>query len=145
MPPQPVPEPSTSSVPPTAIGELSSQLQETQNALSSYTDKFRILDSLIAEHDGFKHDIDLIKVFMEECKREAQAREQHLSSNDDTRSVATVVLHELERVNEEDGEAAAKHEDCRRSSHEVGRPRTPISTVVPVRLCNSPSCYKSAV
>jgi len=70
MPPQPAPEPSTSSVPPAAIGELQSQLQETQNALSSYTDKFQILDSLIAEHDGFKHDVNLIKVFMEECKRE---------------------------------------------------------------------------
>ena len=130
MPPQSAPEPSTSSVPPAAIGELQSQLQETQNALSNYTDKFHVLDSLIAEHDGFKHDVDLIKVFMEERKREAQAREQHRSEefssdDDDTRSVATVVPHELERVDEEDEEAAAEHEDRRRSSREVGRPRTP--------------------
>ena len=128
--PQPASEPSKSSVPPAPTGELQSRLQETQNALSSYTDKFHVLDSLIAEHDGFKHDVDLIKVFMEERKREAQAREQHQneefsSGDDDTRSVATVVPHELERVDEEDEEAAAEHEDRRRSSREVGRPRTP--------------------
>ena len=129
MPPQPAPKPSTSSVPPATIRELQSQLQDTQNALTSYSNKFHILDSLITEHDGFKHDIDLIKVFMEERKREAQAREQNnneFSSDDnDTHSVTTVIPHELERVDEEDEEAAAEHEDCRRSSREVGRPRTP--------------------
>ena len=123
MPPQPAPEPSTSLVPPAPTGELQSRSQETQNALSSYTNKFHVLDSLIAEHYGFKHDVDLIKVFVEERKREAQAREQHqneeFSSNDnDTRSVATVVPHELERV-DEDEEATAEHEDRHRSNHEV--------------------------
>ena len=105
-------------------------MQETQNALVNYTNKFHILDSLITEHDSFKHDVELIKVFMEERKREAQAREQShneefSSDDDDARSVATVVPHELGRVDEEDEEAAAEHEDRRRSSREVGRPRTP--------------------
>ena len=130
MPPQPAPEPSTSSIPPAAIGELQSQLQETQSSLASYADKFHLLSSLVTEHDGFKHDIGLIKEFMEERRRETQAREQHRnegfsSDDDDTRSIATVVPHELERVDEEDEEAAAEHEDRRRSSREVGRPRTP--------------------
>ena len=129
MPPQPASEPSTSSVPPAAIGELQSQLQETQSSLAGYADKFHLLDSLITEHGGFKHDIELIKEFMEERKRETQARDQHgeefPSDDDDTRSVATVVPHELQRVDEEDEEAAAEHEDRRRSSREVGRPRTP--------------------
>ena len=131
MPPQPAPEPSTSSVPPAAIGELQSQLRETQNSLAGYADKFHLLDSLITEHGGLKHDIGLIKEFMEERRREAQAREQQhrneefSTDDDDTRSVATVVPHELGRVDEEDEEAAAEHEDRRRSSREVGRPRTP--------------------
>ena len=94
IPPQPAPEPSTSSVPPAAIGKLQSQLQETQSALASYSDKFHILDSLIAEHNGFKHDVDLIKGFIEEYKREAQAREQHnkefSSNNDNAHSVDTI-------------------------------------------------------
>jgi len=129
MPPQPPSEASTSPVPPVTIEEFRSQLQETQSALANYSDKFHILDSLIAEHDGFKHNVDLIKVLMDERKREAQTREQHHNeefSNDDhdARSVATVVPHELQRVDEED-EAAAEHEDRRRSSHEVSRPRTP--------------------
>ena len=67
---------------------------------------------------------------MEERKREAQAREQHhneefSNDDDDARSVATVVPDELGRVDEEDEDAAAEHEDRRRSSREVGRPRTP--------------------
>ena len=130
MPPQPAPEPSTSSAPPAAIGELQSQLQETQSSLAGYSNKFLLLESLIAEHNGFKHDLGLIKEFMEESRREAQAREQQQneefsSDDDDARSVATVVPHELGRVDEEDEEAAAEHEDRRRSSREVGRPRTP--------------------
>jgi len=105
-------------------------LQETQNSLASYAGKFHLLESLITEHDGFKHDIELVKEFMEDRKREAQAREQRhneefSSDDDDARSVATVVPHELERVDEEDEEAAAEHEDRRRTSREVGRPRTP--------------------
>ena len=93
---QPAPKPSMSSVPLTVIGELRSQLQETQNALTSYSDKFHILNSLITEHSSFKHDIDLIKVFMEECKQEAQMREQHnefLNDNDNACSITTVAVN----------------------------------------------------
>jgi hypothetical protein len=83
---------------------------------------------IIIAHDGFKHDIELITGFMEDRKQESQAREQQheeFSADDvDTRSVATVVPHELRRVDEEDEEAAAEHEDHHRSSREVGRPRT---------------------
>ena len=101
MPPQPAPEPSISPVPPAAIGELQSQLQDTQSSLAGYANKFRILDSLISDHD-----------------------------DDDARSVAIVVPQELERVDEEDEEATAEHEDRRRSSREVGRPRTPKPSLV---------------
>jgi len=130
MPPQPAPEPSLSSFPAAAIGELQSQLQETQSSLANYADKFHLLDSLVTEHGGLKQDIELIKEFMEERKRDTQTREQHHSDefsndDDDARSVSTIVPHELERVDEEDEEAAAEHEDRRRSSREVGRPRTP--------------------
>jgi hypothetical protein len=104
-------------------------LRETQTSLASHDVKFHLLDSLVTEHNGFKHDIDLIKEFIEERKREAEAREQRRSEefstdDDDTRSIATVVPHGLERV-DEDEEAVAEHEDRRRSSREVGRPRTP--------------------
>ena len=105
-------------------------MQETQSSLAGYANKFHVIGSLISEHDGFKHDIELIKAFMDEHKGEAQTREQHHSEefpndDDDARSVATVVPHELDRVDEEDEEATAEHEDRRRSSRKVGRPRTP--------------------
>ena len=35
----------------TAIGELQSQLQDTQSSLAGYANKFHILDSLISNHD----------------------------------------------------------------------------------------------
>jgi hypothetical protein len=62
-------------------------------------EKLQALDSLITEHDGFKHDIELIKEFVEQRKREAQAREQHSedfsTDGDNARSVATIIPHEL--------------------------------------------------
>ena len=61
-----------------------------------------VLHSLITEHDGLKQDIELIKEFLVERKREAQVREQHgedfSTDDDDARSVATVIPHELGRV-----------------------------------------------
>jgi len=63
IPPRHTPEPPTSSIPPATIGELQSQLQENQNAFSSYTDQLHVLDSLIAEHDGFKHDTNLVYLY----------------------------------------------------------------------------------
>ena len=45
--------------------------------LAGYADKPHLLNSPTTEHDGFKHNIELIKEFIEERKREAQARGQH--------------------------------------------------------------------
>ena len=70
--------------------------------------------------------IESIKVFMEECKRKAQARDQRhieefVGDDDDARSVATVVPHEPGAVDKEDGDAAAEHEDyCRPAVRLVG-------------------------
>jgi hypothetical protein len=120
MVPQPAPEPSTSSVPPAAIGELQSQLQKTQNSLNGYADKFHLLDSLIFGRGGLKHDTESIKQLMEERLRpennNCTTRSSPVTYDDDARSVGTTVLHELGRVGEEDGEAAAKCEDRRQFS-----------------------------
>lgn len=48
------------------------QSQKAQSAPASHSDKFHALDPLIAGYDGFKHDVDLIGVFMEDRKLEAQ-------------------------------------------------------------------------
>jgi hypothetical protein len=82
------------------VGELQSQLRGTQTSLTSHDVKFHHLDTLVNEDNGFKHDIELIKEFMEERKQKAEARDQchdkeFSTDDDDTRSIATVVPHEL--------------------------------------------------
>ncbi|KAF9790518.1 hypothetical protein BJ322DRAFT_1017215 [Thelephora terrestris] len=76
------------------LGELRSQLRGTQTSLTSHDVKFHHLDTLVNEDNGFKHDIELIKEFMEERKQKAEARDQchdkEFSTDDDnTRSIAT--------------------------------------------------------
>ena len=131
LPPQPAPEPSASSVSPAAIGELQSQLRGTQTSVAGHADMTHVLHSLITEHDGLKQDIELIKEFLVERKREAQVREQHgedfSTDDDDARSVATVIPHDLGRVDlprpEESTESASGAEPTP-SSAEDEKPTT---------------------
>lgn len=94
MPLQPAPEPSMTLVPPAVVGEFPLQLQKARSAPAGYSGGFHALDSLIAGHDGFKHDVDLIKVSMEECKPEVQKIEQNYneesSSDNITRHLETL-------------------------------------------------------
>jgi hypothetical protein len=135
MPPQPHSvEPLSSAIPPSALGELQSQLQETQVSLANHVDKFRVLETVLAEHEGFKQEVQSLRALMEERKREMEIRDHHhrddeyMSDDDDTRSVGTVVPHELDRVDEEDEEAASDDEERRRTRDELGRPSTPEPT-----------------
>jgi len=131
MPPQQQPpEASTSSVSSSALNNLQSQLQETQMSLAGHVDKFRVLDSVLAEHEGFKQEIQTLRALMEERKRDIESRDQpareeeYMSDDDDTRSVGTVVPHELDRVEEEDEESVSEDEERRRRRNEL-RPSTP--------------------
>lgn len=132
-----------------ALGELQSQLLETQRSLASHVDKIRSLESMLAEHEAIKREVSAMRDMMEERKRDMEhLRGQTQSSthlrrleshsdrhseeyddDDDARSIATIVPHELERVEEEDEEqiAAAEEEERRQRSEEV-RPRTPEPT-----------------
>ncbi|KAF7789176.1 hypothetical protein EIP86_000113 [Pleurotus ostreatoroseus] len=101
---------------------------------------------MLAEHEGSKREVSAMRDMMEERKREMehmraqspthlrrleshadQQREEY--DDDDAISIATVVPHELERVEEEAEEhiAAAEEEERRRRNDEV-RPRTPELT-----------------
>ena len=104
---------------------------------------------MLAEHEAVKREVSAMRDMMEERKREMDHMhmrpqspthlrrvEPHLdehggdySDDDDARSIATVVPHELERVDEVDEEqiAAEEEEERRRRSDEV-RPRTPEPT-----------------
>ncbi|KAM5534745.1 hypothetical protein V8D89_011609 [Ganoderma adspersum] len=134
-----------SSEPPIVVVELQSQLQETQRSLADHVEKVRTLESILAEHEAIKQEVGSLRDAMEERKREMElfritnGRRSHhqadddndfTSDDDDARSIATVVPHELERVDEEDEEqiAAEEEEEHRRRREELGRPRTPEPT-----------------
>jgi hypothetical protein len=127
-------EPSSSAAPPSAIVDLQSQLQETQTSLANQIDKFRVLETILAEHESFKQEVQSLRTVMEERKREMEVHDhrhrddEYMSDDDDARSVGTVVPHELERVDEEDEEAASEDEERRRTRDELGRPSTPEPT-----------------
>ncbi|GBE87730.1 predicted protein [Sparassis crispa] len=133
------------------LSELQTQLRETQMSLASHVDKIRALEGVLAEHDAIKREVGSMRDMMEERMREIellrrqsgspihqrqrQDERDHdgdlLGDDDDARSIATVVPHELERVDEEDEEQLAaeqEEEDRRRRREELGRPRTPEPT-----------------
>ena len=141
QPQRPQPEPTP------AMAELQVQLQETQRSLADHVDKVRTLEGMLAEHEAIKQEVSSLRDAMEERKREMElfrvtsARRSHDQreedndftqddDDDDARSIATVVPHELERVDEEDEEqvAAEEEEERRRRREELGRPRTPEPT-----------------
>ncbi|EMD31989.1 hypothetical protein CERSUDRAFT_144523 [Gelatoporia subvermispora B] len=155
--PEPHPAPAESA---SVLAELQAQLRETQLSLASHVEKIRALEGLLAEHDAIKREVSSMRELMEERKRDMEILRRHsgspaampppsredfdphseelhdsfISDDDDARSVATVVPHELERVDEEDEEqlaAEAEEEDQRRQRRdelERERPKTPEPT-----------------
>jgi hypothetical protein len=102
-------------------------------SLTTHQDKFRMLETILAEHESFKQEIQSLRMFMEVHKKEDDVHDRrdrdddYMSDDDDTRSVGTVVPHELDRVDEED-ELDSEDEERRRRRDELGRPRTPEPT-----------------
>ncbi|KAI0077601.1 hypothetical protein K474DRAFT_1661536 [Panus rudis PR-1116 ss-1] len=133
-----------------ALSELQAQLHETQMSLASHMEKICSLEGMLKEHEHIKRELSSMRELMEERKREmellrVQSQSPHQLrrhpsrmesgegeyDDDDARSVATVVPHELERVEEEDEEQLAaeeEEEERRRRRDELGRPRTPEPT-----------------
>jgi predicted nucleic acid-binding Zn-ribbon protein len=141
-------------VPLSALGELQSQLHDTQSSLASHIDKIRALEGVLDEHEAMKREVNSLRELMEERKREVELLRLQGSSglrhhedqqhddqrdaedleidDDDARSIRTILPHELERVDEEDEDQLAaeeeEEEDRRRRREELGRPRTPEPT-----------------
>ena len=143
LPPDTHASPSSSEpVPLSTLGELQTQLHETQSMLASHIDKIRALEGALAEHEAMKREIGALREMMEERKRELEVELRRDASrhhedeqesediDDDARSIHTIIPHELERVVEEDEEQlrAEEEEDRRRRREELGRPRTPEPT-----------------
>lgn len=165
-----------------AVIDLQSQLRETQSSLSTHLDKVRALEGVLAEQEAMKREVRTLREMMEEGRLGRDGVEtthhQHSHIHDseeprggfdieddedreasdddsdyDTRSISTVVPHELAPVDEEDEEQMAeeerrgredklleaeKQEDLLESEEEererrredlgLGRPRTPEPT-----------------
>ncbi|KAH8075992.1 hypothetical protein BXZ70DRAFT_963418 [Cristinia sonorae] len=143
---------SVSQEPASALSELQAQLRQTQESLATHVEKIRTLEGMLAEHEAIKREVSSMRDMMEERKREMELLRIHSQSpnrlrrshphedhseadyssdDDDARSIATIVPHELERVEEEDEEQIAaeeEEEERRRRREELGRPRTPEPT-----------------
>ncbi|TFK17608.1 hypothetical protein FA15DRAFT_710632 [Coprinopsis marcescibilis] len=126
-PPAPVPSPPPPpTVPPSVITELQTQLRDTQSSLASEIEKIRALETVRAEQEAVKHEVQTLRQIMEARRRNSESNEprggfdveedeegenqQDLVDDDDdddarsVSSVSTVVPHELESVEEEDEE-----------------------------------------
>ncbi|KAJ7204574.1 hypothetical protein C8J57DRAFT_1100759 [Mycena rebaudengoi] len=153
--PPPPPENTTSGT--AALSDLQSQLLTTQSSLATHVDKVRALESVFAEQEAIKQEVrtlrELVGVLRQGGKGGFEPEDADDSDDDsDARSIATVMPHTLERVDEEDEEEGdddkktafrtsspeleqdAFHEqeqdeeERAQRREELGRPRTPEPT-----------------
>ncbi|KAG6850355.1 hypothetical protein H0H93_014309 [Arthromyces matolae] len=167
------------------LTELQTKVTETQTSLSTHVDKIRALENVFAEQENIKLEVRALREMLEMKRRGAEIyhHQDELrgeprgrsrfdeededvgvlhDDDDDARSVATLVPHELERVDEEDEEQLAAEaqseetsrpealnenerealleqealqdeEERRRRNDELGRPRTPEPTNLGLR------------
>ena len=177
-----VPPQSQPPVPSETLLEIQSQLHETQSSLASHVDKIRALETILAEQEALKREMRVLRDMMESRERDLlpaqraqesdREKDDHAlrkprsnfddddeDDDDDARSVATVTVGELERIDEEDEdhlEQENQHhleeveihdqdveteEEKHRRREELGRPRTPEPTMGmhAVMLNGSPS------
>ncbi|KAJ7061994.1 hypothetical protein C8F01DRAFT_1136065 [Mycena amicta] len=99
-----------------AIAELQAQLRDHQRALAAHLESIRALESVLAEQDAMKRDVQELRQFVGAGRREDQELEEEDSKqdddddDDDARSIVTVGPHDLalERVEEGDEEAGSE-------------------------------------
>ncbi|KAJ6510379.1 hypothetical protein C8R45DRAFT_963896 [Mycena sanguinolenta] len=152
-----------------ALSDLQSQLQTTQSSLALHVEKIRELEGVFAEQEAIKQELrtlrDLVGVLRQGSTSQDQPEPKggfDVEDDDgevdddesDTHSIATVIPHALERVDEEDEEeeeegviddkqdegpfrsSSPDHqdifqehdEDREQRRAELGRPRTPEPT-----------------
>lgn len=117
------------------LGDLQTQLKDTQASLSQHIDKIRALEDALKEQEAIRQEVRLLRDMMDAVQRRQQpdmpSHKPHRQStlgpregfdideddegdddfDDDTQSVGTAVPHELERVDEEDEESAMTADD----------------------------------
>ena len=109
--------------------ELQTQLHDTHPPPStSHVYKVCALEGVVAEHDTIKCETGVLKELVEKltaeersgdndgrrnCEEEGEEFGSAFAEADDndSRSIQTIIPHELERVNEENGQQLAKEEE----------------------------------
>ncbi|KAF7290536.1 Glycosyltransferase family 69 protein [Mycena indigotica] len=118
-----------------SLADLQSQLLTTQSSLTSHVDKIRALEGVFADQEALKEEVRNLRELVGVLKQTPVDDEETelLDDDDDTRSVATVIPHTLERVEEEDEDDLEEYDNKQAMNHdddriEHGRPRTPEPT-----------------
>jgi hypothetical protein len=103
-----------------ALSDLQTQLHDIQSSLANHVENVRALEGVIAENDAIRREVGLLRQLVEKSgtARDGEREEEDFGSvagvggggsdDDDARSICTIILHELERVEEEDGEQMAR-------------------------------------
>ncbi|KIM90626.1 hypothetical protein PILCRDRAFT_1887 [Piloderma croceum F 1598] len=97
--------------PASTLNDLQTQLQDTQTSLASH---IWALEGVFAEHKAIKRKVGMLRQLMESktaSKRQHEEEEFGSGDDDDTRSIGTVVPHELEPVVEENEDQLARQEE----------------------------------
>ncbi|KAJ6589137.1 hypothetical protein B0H19DRAFT_1103020 [Mycena capillaripes] len=143
------------------LSDLQSQLLTTQSSLASHVDKIRALEGVFAEQEAIKQEVRTLRDLVGALRQGSASRDNHQGESkagfeleddegemddddSDAHSVATVMPHALERVDEEDEEEELEdnrvgddmHEgtyddDKKDEDHEAGRDTFRSSSPIP--------------
>ncbi|KAJ7074466.1 hypothetical protein C8F01DRAFT_1100571 [Mycena amicta] len=119
-----------------ALADLQSQWLSTQSSLAAHVDKVRALEGVFADQEALKEEVRTLRELVGGLQQDSAEDTELFDDDDDARSVATVIPHTLERVEEEDEDDLEEYEkkdleqdEDRVQRHaELGRPRTPEPT-----------------
>ncbi|KAG2118589.1 hypothetical protein DEU56DRAFT_929839 [Suillus clintonianus] len=119
------------------LSKLHSELHETQANLASHVDKVCALEDMLAEHEAIKAEVAALRDLIHASSAHSQHDNgMHIDlecghcghDDDDTSSIHTITLHELEHVEEEDEseeqDESEEDRECAQRREELGRPRT---------------------
>ncbi|KAF8331670.1 uncharacterized protein EI90DRAFT_3056901 [Cantharellus anzutake] len=137
----PVRPPPTESQPPpvdsnVSLSSLHTQLAQTQSNLASHVEKLHSLESVIADHQQMKLEVQHMRELMEQRQRDMESlvpsfhsskvnHHVHVDDDDDRRSILTLVPESSGSGALVSSTADRDHDDDERGRSEAIRPRTP--------------------
>ncbi|KAF7303688.1 FHA domain-containing protein [Mycena indigotica] len=107
-----------------AISELQAQLREHQRALAAHVESIRALESVLAEQEAMKREVQELRQFVGVDRKDEEDIMAKDDDDDDARSIVTAVAHDLtlERVEELDEVEVEREENMRRERAQTPEP-----------------------